>query len=604
MAGRRHSWITALVALAVMLAGGRETAAAARAGDAPLAYRVRLAVDGPGELAAAIREASRLKSLESLPPASPAILARRIRADERTITRLLRAEGFYAGRVAISREAAAGAGPTTVTIAVTAGPRYLLRRITVTTPDGGAAVPVPSPADIGLAPGAPARAAVVRAAEDRLLAHYAAHGHPFARIADRRFIVDHAARAMDVAFAVDPGPAAVFGPVRFAGAETIARDWLGRFVPFRAGGPFDRRLVDRLRRRLVASGLFRQVNVETGEAVEGDGTPAAPLVLPVIVTLAPDRLRELALSARWSTSEGPAGEAVWTHHAVIGGRARLDLDLAASEIAQKAGATVTFRHLGRFDQNLSWGLALARDSTKAFDARSVETDLLLRRRRESGSELSAGLAFALSREEGDAVRNIWSLALPLAGILDRRDDRLDPHRGMLAGLRLGPTLVGGDDRAAFLRAEAEARGYLALGESVLAARLLLGGIPGADLDAIPFSRRFYLGGGGSLRGFGFQRAGPVDEAGRPVGGRGLLLVSVEPRIALTRSLGIVPFLDAGSLSRRPYPDPAAKLRASAGIGVFWRTAIGPLRIDAAFPVTDRANLPRRFQIYVGIGHGF
>ena len=92
---------------------------------------------------------------------------------------------------------------------------------------------------------------------------------------------------------------------------------------------------------------------------------------------------------------------------------------------------------------------------------------------------------------------------------------------------------------------------------VLAGRVRLGTIAGANRDAIAPSRRFYSGGGGSVRGYGYQRLGPRDVDGDPIGGRGLAEFAVEARIRLKQfggNFGLVPFFDGGSLSTKAFPD--------------------------------------------------
>ncbi|MCE3590260.1 BamA/TamA family outer membrane protein, partial [Escherichia coli] len=80
---------------------------------------------------------------------------------------------------------------------------------------------------------------------------------------------------------------------------------------------------------------------------------------------------------------------------------------------------------------------------------------------------------------------------------------------------------------------------------VLAGRARAGSIAGIARDDLAPSRRYYGGGGGSVRGYGFQRLGPLDPQGNPVGGRSLNEFSIEARYRFG-NFGIVPFVDAGN----------------------------------------------------------
>ncbi|MEJ7532617.1 BamA/TamA family outer membrane protein, partial [Staphylococcus hominis] len=83
---------------------------------------------------------------------------------------------------------------------------------------------------------------------------------------------------------------------------------------------------------------------------------------------------------------------------------------------------------------------------------------------------------------------------------------------------------------------------------VVAGRVRFGTILGAPRDAIAPSRRFYAGGGASVRGYGYQSIGPRDPDNDPIGGRSLTEFSIEARVRAFGNFGVVPFLDAGNIS--------------------------------------------------------
>jgi translocation and assembly module TamA len=136
----------------------------------------------------------------------------------------------------------------------------------------------------------------------------------------------------------------------------------------------------------------------------------------------------------------------------------------------------------------------------------------------------------------------------------------------------------------------------------LAERLNLGSIAGAGLQDVPADRRFYAGGGGSVRGYAYQGIGPKDDDGNPIGGLSLFEASLEMRAAVTDKIGIVPFIDAGSVSEKEIPD-FSDVKVGAGVGLRYITPFGPLRIDAALPLNRERGDPR-FGIYAGIGQAF
>jgi translocation and assembly module TamA len=137
---------------------------------------------------------------------------------------------------------------------------------------------------------------------------------------------------------------------------------------------------------------------------------------------------------------------------------------------------------------------------------------------------------------------------------------------------------------------------------VLAGRVAGGSILGAGLSHVPADRRFYAGGGGSVRGYSYQGIGPKDPNDKPTGGLSWFETSAELRIAVTDTIGIVPFVDAGTVSNKQFPE-FSDLKVGAGVGLRYLTPFGPLRVDAAVPLNREKGDPR-FGIYAGIGQSF
>jgi translocation and assembly module TamA len=189
---------------------------------------------------------------------------------------------------------------------------------------------------------------------------------------------------------------------------------------------------------------------------------------------------------------------------------------------------------------------------------------------------------------------------------DRSDDPLNPRRGWRFGARAEPTAIagqGGD--LLFVRLQTQASGYLPLGaaaRTVLAARLHFGSILNGTVEHIPAPRRFYAGGGGSVRGFAYQAVGPQLSDGTPQGGVSLFEASLEARHDLTAKWGVVAFVDAGSVGSDPAPG-FQDLSIGAGLGVRYNLGFAPIRFDIAVPVTQR-NGSGPFQIYISIGQSF
>ena len=195
------------------------------------------------------------------------------------------------------------------------------------------------------------------------------------------------------------------------------------------------------------------------------------------------------------------------------------------------------------------------------------------------------------------------VSLPSKLDYDTRDNKLDPLEGLRGTIDAEP-LAEFNAGTLALVTKGSLAGYWAFGESerlVLAGRGALGTIVGGDTEDIPATRRFFLGGGGSIRGYEYRSVGP-EENGEVVGGLSFFEASLELRYRLTDSIGIVPFIDAGAAYEDPLPDFAEEISIGAGIGIRYFTPLGPLRFDFAVPLTgDNDNA---FAFYVGLGQAF
>ena len=128
---------------------------------------------------------------------------------------------------------------------------------------------------------------------------------------------------------------------------------------------------------------------------------------------------------------------------------------------------------------------------------------------------------------------------------------------------------------------------------------------GAQIASIAPSRRFYAGGGGSVRGYGYQAIGPRDGLGEANGGRSLLELSAEARIRtglMDGAISLVPFVDAGVVNTQTVPD-FSGIRLGVGLGVRYQTGFGPIRVDVGVPL-NRQPGDAPVALYVALGQAF
>lgn len=605
-----------LIALPILL-GATATAAAAEAPDA-LPYRTTILPSGDAALDAALAAVSELRALEEAAPTSAFGILGRAAADRDRLRSALASEGYWGGTVAITLggqplgaaalPVAPAEGPLPVEIRVTPGPAYRVSGITLQapTPEGQRVLDAAAAAPFGLAPGDPARAGPVLAAEALLLDRLLQAGHPLATLAGRETVVDHDTRSMEILWRFAPGPAARFAPPAIAGATRVDPGFLRRQAGQLAGQPYTPARLEEARRALFALGPFASVTARAAGRLDPEGR------LPVTFLVADRPRHALGVAAAYETNYGPALRLHWEHRNLLGGAERLRLEGEVARLATPAELTfrsaATLRSPGVFgrDLTLAASLGAVRERLDAYDRDAATAAAILERRLGPRLTLRAG-----PTAEFGAIGPPGGKLAPyqIAGVLfgarwDTTDSLLDPARGLRADAALTPSLALREGEP-FAPLRLSASGYLDVSgdrRSILALRGAFASLAGAGRGAVPRHLRFYAGGGGSVRGYDFQSIGPRDDRGRPSGGASLLEASVEWRQRVFGDFGVVGFLDAGTVGTGSLPD-TATLRAGAGLGLRYYTAIGPIRADVALPLV-RQQSSAGYGIYVGIGQAF
>jgi translocation and assembly module TamA len=290
---------------------------------------------------------------------------------------------------------------------------------------------------------------------------------------------------------------------------------------------------------------------------------------------------------------------------------------ARAEAAQNLqGLATDLRVPDSFDTrglDLVLGLDLARETPIAFRVLRARVSGGFEYRINRRLTVGAGMESEIARtsrstlvRDADGTQTDKLLALPLTARLDTTDSPLDPTRGVRINLDITPTQLLGRTAGRYLSTRAIASTYFGLGEArrtVLAGWARVGAIIGEPTIDIPAERRFYAGGGGSVRAFGYQRIGPRNLEGRPIGGRSVVAFGGEARQRILDSWGVSAFVEAGAVSSKSTPNFNDRLAAGGGIGIVYYTLIGPIRADIAVPFNRRPG-DDRFQFYITIGQSF
>ena len=552
-----------------------------------------------------------------------AMVTARARADEELLQRMLRVYGYYDARITRSVVQTAtdtdGDGtnesPPKVRFDINPGTRYRFGAI-----DLGALDTAPDAAMLRSAfevqPGDFMSSDKIVEEQFDLDTALGESGYVFAEIQSPELLVDHARVEGDLSMAVTPNGKYEFGTVNSNLPDFLSGRHLATIARFDPGDTYQRSLELDLRRAITATGLVSSVSITPREVVApSNGNPGR---VDLDVELTEAELRTIAGAIGYGSEEGFRIEASWEHRNFFPPEGLVRVRGIAGTQEQLAGVTFRRNNFGGRDRILNIDAYASTIDSPAFDARTVA--LLATYERistllfQKPLSWSTGLELVATQERPPAIDGVaqprqtyFVAALPQYAQIDTSDDLLDPTEGFRLAGRISPEVSRNNGVESFyLRGRVDGSYYQQVTEKVvLAGRAAYGAIPGTALVNIAPSRRYYAGGGGSVRGYGFREIGPRDELGEPSGGRSVLELAAEARIRtgfLDGAVSVVPFVDAGTVGTGLTPD-LGEFRIGAGVGVRYHTGFGPIRLDVGVPLNPGPD-DSPVAVYISLGQAF
>ncbi|MEL7296543.1 MAG: autotransporter assembly complex family protein [Pseudomonadota bacterium] len=488
--------------------------------------------------------------------------------------------GFYSPDVSVSIDATDSCWDVAVTIAP--GTPVRIRQSDVAVSGSASALPAiasaiktaPQPGDVLLHS---RYESTKRAITNALLAG----GFFDARFSDSELAVFPAETAADIRLLAESGDRYQIGAVRVQ--QSVLDDALiERLIQIRTGAPYSRAALDQLQADLVSTTYFDQVSVRAVLEERENG------VVPLDVDLTPAQKLGYYIGAGASTDQGPRLRGGYRNRRVNGRGHQFESGALYSPVLSQL--TAEYRQ-PLADPLREW-------QTIELQFESEETDTSTDRRWQVGIErtraLRDGWLFSYGLSALDSGFNVADqsasarLLMPVFGLSRREaDSQANPRRGSSIELSARATTSSIVSTTSFIQAYARYRRLIPLGtRGRIALRGELGATWQSDFEALPPSVRFFAGGDNSVRGFGYQEIGPEDDAGNVIGGSQLATASVEYEHAITDRWGVAVFVDAGNA----FDDANIEPKVGAGLGVVWRSPVGPLRAYLATPVATEGGL--------------
>lgn len=587
----------------------------------------------------ALQDTSLLYKLRKESPKDGDELLRRAEADLPRLIDTMWGYGHYAAKVRIDiagvpvtygnqpPEAAAraaerlrGAQHVPVQIVLTPGPVYRFGAVDIV--DGASKQPFPPgilPRDIlKNVVRAPARTGKLVTVAQRISQRFQMQGHPYVKIQDPAPVIDHRSRTISIRLVVSPGPRAPIGDIRVSGNKNVPEKVIRSFIYVEPGVLYSPKRLAEIKKSVGQIEALGGARVRTAEKLAPDGS------VPLDVNVSERLPRALGIAAGFSTIDGPTLKTYWTHRNLFGGAERLRL--SADLFYLTTGSKSITGKKSNFKDNIGGRIAASfikpalngsrvdfladvfvlRERTEAYQAQLGNAQAVLRYRFAEKAWVQAGLEVEKGRTQDFLGTLDYTLVgLPVTANWDTTDHPLDPTQGFRINANVTPYKGFGDAPPTLIASNLVMSAYYSLDEKsryILAGRIRVASVSGGQITRIPANRRLFAGGGGSVRGYAYRSLGPRTPAGQLIGGRSLFEASVEARIKVTDTIGIVPFIDVGNAFASQIPK-FNDLRVGAGLGLRYYTAIGPIRLDVAVPLNKRKG-EDAFAFYISLGQAF
>lgn len=447
-------------------------------------------------------------------------------------------------------------------------------------------------------------------------------------------------RTIQVEYIARKGNLVTVDHVRLLNHHNVPEQFILRRVPLHPGDVLRQSALDRAHSDLMDTGLFANVRIH-GQTTD---PTASRNIVNVEVTEAPSRV--IGVGAHYTASEGAVGTVIWRNKNFLNKAHQFGIlaTLGTKEMAgtlfydfpdvlathQKLHSEITYKHL----------------NMKAYEGEKFEAVCgMIRRFRFKKYEMNASILpvaeFSELSRHKSYRQNLFGIRTNLN--INLTNHRLYPTSGVILNIDIQPYWgsfarlleestpshnLWKRKKGAFdvnknihnltvctgsITGYVPLRKHMALvpNSTLLAAFVTAGTVAIKDFEYLPFDKRFYGGGRNSIRSYGYQLSGELDDKGDPIGGASIFEACIEPRVRISEDFGAVIFWDCSYVSPKKFPDfsQTDNFLHGCGFGIRYFTRFGPIRLDLAFPFKrrtkkDHEKVDKAIQFYISVGQNF
>lgn len=569
-----------------------------------LSYEIKFVGLKDKEIILAIKNGTNIFLLKDHPPKTLNSLRYRVESDLPAIVKTFHAFGFFDASVNYDIDEEDNKN-ISVFIFCNPGPRYLLQQYDIcTTPCNTPNLCKKLELDLkklNLEIGEGIDSKKLLAAKAELLILLAKRGYPLAKMEKYEVIADGIRKTINIKICIDVGPLCNFGPLSIIGLKNIDPKFVMKKVVWKENGLFTSEKIQETQSRLTNTGLFSSVSITHANSL--DSEKALPIKIQVIEA----NHQNVTLGVNYATVDGPGCLFSYTNYNI---RHMGEIINLHGEFAKKALTGYISHKKPDFiwlDQDLISAIYAQREMLTAYHSCSYGFSAKVIHKINRRFHYSHGLKGEYVGVSDSANNGTFLLlSLPFYTKYDTSNHLLNPTKGIATTYNITPYLDL-NKSSLFVKQNLTSLCYIPIKKNqkiVLASRLQLGSILGQTIYKIPMTKLFLGGNEEDLRGYKYKTVGPRTKQGKILGGRSIICWTVEPRLRISKNIGVVPFCDIGNIQLNATPTIKGKWRKSIGVGFRYFTFLGPIRLDVAFPLNKYKKSDPSYRFYVSIGQTF
>lgn len=417
-----------------------------------------------------------------------------------------------------------------------------------------------------------------------------AKGYFDAEFTEHQIAINPQSHRADIVLKMETGKRYRYGKITMH-QDILDPAYVQRFVQIKEGELYDSNTLSEQQIYLQTTNYYSDVIIHSEKDKVVDHN------VPIDIELTPRKRTEYEFKLGYGTDTGIRTSAKMQRHWTGRTGHRLQHEFKLSERASSVESRYTIPKQHPQTENLFYNIKFSKEKTEDITSTEAEIGAQYTKKNGGGFQQTAFIKYLTENTEIEDEPTFDSNYL-LFGVRAERTKRnhtLYPTKGQRLSLDIQAAHDSLFSSQNVLKVELNSKFLYPIGKGKIVTQLNAGTVISQDFDRLPQSLRYFAGGRDSVRGYAYQSLGERNSNGKNIGGKNLLTTSLEYDHPLSDSFTAAAFVDAGNAFHEW--DSSSTLKVGSGVGLRWKSPVGPVSVDVAWP-KDNLNDPH---LHLSIG---